>query len=112
MWGYRYYETRYEDAVMGTGNAGDYDYASTVLYPFGYGLSYTQFAYSDFSMEENDDSFTVSVTVTNTGDTYTGKDVVQVYFQSPYTQYDMDNGVEKASVELCVLCQDRRPGPR
>ncbi len=99
--GYRYYETRYEDVVMGTGNAGDYDYASTVLYPFGYGLSYTQFAYSDFSMEENGDSFTVTVTVTNTGDTYTGKEVVQVYFQSPYTQYDIENGVEKASVELC-----------
>lgn len=39
--GYRYYETRYGDVVMGTGNAGSYDYASTVAYPFGYGLSYT-----------------------------------------------------------------------
>ena len=110
--GYRYYETRYEDVVMGTGNAGDYDYASTVLYPFGYGLSYTQFQYSDFSMAENDDSFTVSVTVTNTGDTYTGKEVVQVYFQSPYTQYDMDNGVEKASVELCGFAKTDALAPR
>lgn len=100
--GYRYYETRYEDMVMGTANVGDYDYSSTVAYPFGYGLSYTEFAYSDFSAEydKETDSFDVSVTVTNTGDV-AGKEVVQVYFQSPYTEYDKENGIEKASVELC-----------
>ncbi|MCD7735141.1 MAG: fibronectin type III-like domain-contianing protein [Clostridiales bacterium] len=100
--GYRYYETRYEDVVMGTGNAGDYDYASEVAYPFGYGLSYTDFTWSDFavSFDAASDTFTVNVTVANTGDT-AGKDVVEIYFQSPYTDYDVANSIEKASVELC-----------
>ena len=68
--GYRYYETRYEDIVMGTANVGDYDYATTVAYPFGYGLSYTEFEYSNFKAEYNKDtdSFDVEVDVTNTGD--------------------------------------------
>ena len=98
--GYRYYETRYEDVVLGQGNAGNYNYAQTVKYPFGYGLSYTTFEYSDFSVEEKEDSFEVSVKVTNTGSA-AGKEVVQVYFQSPYTDYDKENQVEKASIELC-----------
>lgn len=100
--GYRYYETRYEDKVLGTANAGDFDYAGTVKYPFGYGLSYTTFEYSDFKTEYNEktDSFDVSVDVKNTGDV-AGKEVVQIYFQSPYTDYDKENGIEKASVELC-----------
>ncbi|MBQ8621141.1 MAG: glycoside hydrolase family 3 C-terminal domain-containing protein [Oscillospiraceae bacterium] len=100
--GYRYYETRYEDVVMGTGNAGDYDYASTVAFPFGYGLSYTTFEWSNYQCQYNKrtDSFTITVDVTNTGDV-PGKEVVQVYFQSPYTDYDKQNGIEKASVELC-----------
>lgn len=97
--GYKYYETRYEDAVMQTPNVGSYDYASTVLYPFGYGLSYTEFAWSDFSCEVADETVTVSVTVTNTGG-QAGKDVVQIYFQSPYTQYDAANKIEKPSVSL------------
>ena len=100
--GYRYYETRYEDTVLGTANVGDYDYASTVAYPFGYGLSYTTFEYSDFATEYDKatDSFNVTVTVTNTGDV-AGKEVVEVYFQSPYTDYDKENRIEKASIELC-----------
>ena len=98
--GYRYAETRYEDVVMGTPNAGDFNYANVVAYPFGYGLSYTTFAYSDFAVTEGADAFTVNVTVTNTG-SVAGKKTVQVYFQSPYTDYDKQNGIEKASVELC-----------
>ena len=98
--GYRYYETRYEDFVLGQGNAGDYNYASDVKYPFGYGLSYTTFEYSDFAVKENADSFDVTVKVTNTGNV-AGKEVVEVYFQSPYTDYDKANGIEKAAIELC-----------
>ena len=102
--GYRYYETRYEDTVLGQGNASTadsaYDYTKQVQYPFGYGISYTQFGYSDFSLTENGDNFTAQVTVTNNGDV-AGKDVVEVYFQSPYTDYDKENLVEKSAVELC-----------
>lgn len=100
--GYRYYETRYEDKVMGEGNTADYDYAADVAYPFGYGLSYTDFEWSDFKADfkESDDAFEVSVKVTNNGDA-AGKEVVQVYFQSPFTEYDRQNGIEKAAVELC-----------
>ena len=97
--GYRYYETRYEDVVMGTGNAGDYDYASEVVYPFGYGLSYTTFDWSNFSAAWDGDTCTVTVDVTNTGGV-AGKDVVQVYVQSPYTDYDKANKVEKSAVQL------------
>ena len=99
--GYRYFETRYEDVVMGTAKAGDYDWATTVAYPFGYGDSYTTFAYSNFNVAESDDAFTVTLKVTNTGKTYSGKETVQVYFQSPYTDYDKANGIEKAAAELC-----------
>ena len=98
---YRYYETRYEDAVMGTGNAGDYNWSTTVAFPFGYGDSYTTFEYSDFNVTESADAFDVTLKVTNTGSTYSGKETVQLYFQSPYTDYDKANGIEKASAELC-----------
>lgn len=101
--GYRYYETRYEDYVMGQGNAGAYVYNEDVAYPFGYGLSYTDFEYSNMSVtyEQTTDKFIVEVIVTNTGDTYFGKETVQIYSQSPYTEYDKENNVEKASVILC-----------
>ena len=98
--GYRYYETRYEDYVLGQGNAGDYSYDSDVAFPFGYGLSYTDFEYSNFSVQEQGDTFQVDVDVKNTG-AVDGKHTVQIYFQSPYTQYDIDNQVEKSAVELC-----------
>ena len=111
--GYRYYETRYEDIVMGTGNAASsagvrcsqnntWNYAQEVAFPFGYGLSYTDFAYSDFNVTASDDTYEVTVTVTNTGDV-AGKTPLQVYLQKPYTDYDKQNGVEKASVELAAF---------
>ena len=98
--GYRYFETRYEDYVLGQGNAGDYDYNSLVAFPFGAGLSYSTFEYANFTMEDQGTSIDVTVDVTNTS-SVDGKHTVQIYFQSPYTQYDRDNGIEKASVEIC-----------
>ena len=108
--GYRYYETRYEDCVLNQGEADgnfgitangetSWSYQKEVQYPFGYHSSYTTFSYSDYQVNEKDDHYEVSVKVTNNGN-YDGKEIVQVYIQSPYTQYDIDNHIEKASVEL------------
>lgn len=101
--GYKYAETRYEDVVMGTPNAGDFNYNSVVGYPFGFGLSYTSFSFSDMQVEKTGEgrqtSYDVSVKVTNTG-AVAGKKTVQVYAQKPYTEYDKQNGIEKAAVEL------------
>lgn len=111
--GYKYYETRYEDTVLSQGNAtsgtgiggynttGAWNYADEVTYSFGYGLSYTTFTQTITDVEFSPDNrtATVSVAVKNDGDV-DGKSVIQIYGQSPYTQYDKDNGVEKASVQL------------
>lgn len=97
--GYKYYETRYEDKVLNQGNAGDYDYKKEVQFPFGYGLSYTNFEYSNFDVKENADTFDFRVTVKNTGG-LASKDVVEIYMQSPYTDYDKTNNVEKSAIEL------------
>ncbi len=98
--GYRYYETRYEDTVFGRSGAvvTDFDYAQEVLYPFGYGLSYTEFEYSGFSVAyvAAEDVYEVRLNVTNTGDK-DGKETVQIYMQSPY---DEESGIETPSVEL------------
>ena len=99
--GYKYYETRYEDYVMGVGNAGHFQYAETVLYPFGTGLGYAAFEWSDLQAgyDEQTDRYSLSVTVTNKGTT-SGKDILQVYAQTPYTDYDKQFGVEKPAVQL------------
>jgi len=104
--GYKYYETRYADAVMGIGNAGNYaeQYANEVAFPFGYGLSYTTFEYSDMTIEAGTNSYgencyNISVTVTNTG-SMAGKEAVQIYMSSPYTEYDKTNKIERAAVQL------------
>ncbi len=99
--GYKYYETRYEDFVMGTGKAGDYNYGKDVAFPFGYGLSYTDFQYSDMKLAYDGvtNMYTITVTVTNTGKN-PGKETVQIYVSSPYTDYDIKNKVEKAAVSL------------
>ncbi len=97
--GYRYYETRYEDTVLKRENVGPFSYGDAVAYPFGYGLSYTTFGYDNFAASVQGDSYRVSLNVTNTGNV-AGKDVVEIYLQKPYSDYDAANKIEKASVEL------------
>lgn len=113
--GYKYYETRYEDSVInsssnasssaGTGayatDPSVWDYSDEVTYSFGYGLSYTTFSQkiTDMQLSADGRTATLKVSVTNEGET-DGKSVVQVYGQSPYTDYDKQHGVEKASVQL------------
>lgn len=108
--GYKYYETRYEDAVLNqgsaTGSAGVFasqgnawNYADEIVYPFGYGLSYTTFSQTLDNVKMEGDTITVTATVTNTGDV-AGKSVVEVYAQTPYTDYDRQNLVEKSAIQL------------
>lgn len=108
--GYRYYETRYYDTMVGQGNTAGYQYDNDVAYPFGFGLSYTTFEYSDFSVKADGDDFNVTVTVTNTGDTK-GKETVQIYASKPYTQYDIDNHIEKSAVELVGFTKTKEIAP-
>ena len=100
--GYKYYETRYEDFVTGNGNAGDYAYGDIVAYPFGYGMSYTDFDISDMNSQLQCRRWHLTPSPSRsptTGD-MAGKKTVQVYVQSPYTDYDKENGVEKSAVSL------------
>ena len=102
--GYKYYETA--DAEAKAGNYEGFDYDKEVVYPFGYGLSYTNFSQEFVTTAEEwasavnaasklDDKVQVQVKVTNTGDK-AGKDVVQLYIHAPYTK----GGIEKAEVAL------------
>ena len=85
--GYKYYETAAQEGAI--------DYDKTVQYPFGYGLSYTEFEQKMGDLEEKDAQISVDVEVTNTGDV-AGKDVVEVYYKPPYT----NGGIEKSSANL------------
>ena len=85
--GYKYYETAAQEGAI--------DYDKTVQYPFGYGLSYTEFEQKMGELEEKDGQISVDVEVTNTGDE-AGKDVVEVYYNPPYT----NGGIEKSSANL------------
>lgn len=85
--GYKFYETAADEGLI--------NYDDTVIYPFGYGLSYTSFEQKMGDVSYKDGKVTVDVTVTNTGDT-AGKDVVEVYYNPPYTE----GGIEKASANL------------
>lgn len=99
--GYRYYETRgYEEAAADPQSVW---YENSVVYPFGYGLSYTEFDWDvSFGTDSGsgitaDDTLEVSVTVKNTGD-YAGKDVVELYYSAPY-DYESP-AIEKSHVVL------------
>lgn len=104
--GYRYYETRAEEESSKTW------YQENVVYPFGYGLSYTNFSYELLTtaggvITDADQNIDVKVKVTNTGDRE-GKDVVQLYYKSDYTK----NGIEKASTNMADFAKTRslKPG--
>ena len=90
--GYKYYETAAQEGAI--------DYDKTVQYPFGYGLSYTEFEQKMGELEEKDGQISVDVEVTNTGDV-AGKDVVEVYYKPPYT----NGGIEKSSANLIEFAQ-------
>lgn len=90
--GYKYYETASE--------LGAIDYGSSVVYPFGYGLSYTTFTQEIISTNvSGEGKVTMNVNVKNTG-SVAGKDVVQAYYAAPYTTFDKDNKIEKAYKNL------------
>ncbi len=108
--GYKYYETRYEDVILNQGNAAaavgasngasTWNYADEMTYPFGYGLSYTAFRQTLDSVQDNGDgTMTAVVTVTNVG-SVAGKSVVELYAQTPYGEYEKQNLVEKAAIQL------------
>lgn len=97
--GYRYYETAYAEAQEG--NYPGFDYDAVVSYPFGYGLSYTQFEWELVNADEipttisSDTEMTFKVKVTNTG-SRAGRDVVQLYVTPPHTH----GGIEKSAKVL------------
>lgn len=88
--GYRFFET--------AATEGSIDYNTTVQYPFGYGLSYTNFSQEMGDLVESNGTISVDVTVINTG-AVAGKEVVQVYYNPPYT----NGGIEKSSVNLIAF---------
>lgn len=85
--GYRFYETYYQDDEAG--------YQEAVQFPYGYGLSYTDFTWEVVAENFDDETIQLEVDVTNIGD-MPGKDVLQLYFSAPY----IEGGIEKAAIEL------------
>lgn len=114
--GYKYYETRYEDQILGQGNAaaaegssvdGAWSYANEVSYPFGYGSSYTTFEQKLDSVNAAVGQVgSANVTVTNTGNV-AGKSVVELYVQTPYT----NGGLEKSAVQLVGFAKTSELAP-
>ena len=114
---YRYYETKYADMAAEDKEAADkwYEGDTGVVYPFGFGLSYTTFDQQivrvnpakGSTLDENSDLIQVSVRVKNTGNR-AGKDAVQLYWKAPYIK----NGIEKADHVLCAFDKSKllQPG--
>lgn len=88
--GYRFWETAAAEGLI--------SYNDAVVYPFGYGLSYTEFEQKMGKITENNGVLSFDVTVTNQGNT-AGKDVVEVYYNPPYT----NGGIEKSAVNLAAF---------
>lgn len=109
--GYNYYETRYFDAVMGSGNASGsagvyaspdnkWNYADEVSYTFGHGLSYIPYTQKLVSVDVEDrvgGNVTARIELKNEGENE-GLLLAQLYVSVPYTDYDRENGVEKSAV--------------
>lgn len=114
-YGYRFYETKADDMNAAGAGTGDAWYAENVVYPFGFGLSYTSFDWKlagiskDKTISAANQTITMKVEVTNTGSA-AGKDVVQVYYSAPYTS----GGIEKASAVLAGYAKTRllQPGEK
>ena len=102
--GYKYYETAYATGATFTVFGQDgMSYDDAVVVPFGYGLSYgTDFTQEITSFTEDDASINLTVTVTNNG-TLAGKDVVQIYYNPPYTDFDIQNKIEKSTANLIAF---------
>ena len=131
--GYKYSETRYEDALLNKGNTANYIYKDNVSYPFGYGLSYATFDQKNVGVEldkdpnknynhknellpkekqrKEGDDYIVKVEVTNTSSTVAAKEIVQLYAQKPYLESDKEHQVEKPSVELVGFAKTKKLQP-
>ena len=96
--GYKFYETAADEGLI--------NYDDTVMFPFGYGLSYTTFKQEMGKVSYKNGKISFDVTVTNTGDK-AGKDVVEVYYNPPYT----DGGIEKASKNLVAFEKTKKIEP-
>ena len=108
--GYKYYETRYFDAIMnpsfkassgeGATQGSNWNYGKEVVYSFGHGLSYLEYTQTLKSIEvdkTNEGNITAVISVTNKSDK-DGRFLAQLYVQQPYTEYDKQNLVEKSAV--------------
>ncbi|KFI91901.1 glycosyl hydrolase family 3, N-terminal domain protein [Bifidobacterium saguini DSM 23967] len=97
--GYKFYETAADEGLI--------NYDDTVAFPFGYGLSYTDFEQKMGDVSYKNGKVSFDVTVTNTGDK-AGKDVVEAYYNPPYT----NGGIEKSSVNLVAFekTKELKPG--
>lgn len=110
--GYKYYETRYYDSIVnasynakstaGSSTGKAWDYSDEVVFTFGQSLSYIPYTQEildvKVDLSENGKT-TASVRVTNNG-TEDGYFLAQLYVNRPYTQYDIDNKVEKSAVDF------------
>ena len=101
--GYKFYETAAAEAEAGN---FEFDYDSAVVYPFGYGLSYTNFKQEMGPITNDGKTVSFDVTVTNTGDV-AGKDVVEVYYNPPYT----NGGIEKSAANLIQFAKTQTLEP-